>query len=163
MLLAVDRDGVDAAGNVLKAGVVEARTVGGPPRATAFRQKSILRAVRVDDPQLCVEAIGTAPIDRIDVLTGGASSVYGSDAIAGVVNFVLKKNFQGLQFDTQLGEDWHNQHNSVMHTDTSNFGLTPLSGNVQDGRNRTWVATDAAATAAGQRLRSCAAAMAQST
>jgi outer membrane receptor protein involved in Fe transport len=36
-------------------------------------------------------------IDRIDIVTGGNSAVYGSDAIAGVVNFVLKKNFEGVQ------------------------------------------------------------------
>jgi outer membrane receptor protein involved in Fe transport len=40
-------------------------------------------------------------IDRIDVVTGGNSAVYGSDAIAGVVNFVLKKDFEGLQFRGQ--------------------------------------------------------------
>lgn len=44
--------------------------------------------------------INTIPedlIDRIDIVTGGNSAVYGSDAIAGVVNFVLKDHFQGLQ------------------------------------------------------------------
>ncbi len=42
-------------------------------------------------------------VNRIEVLTGGASSVYGSDAVAGVVSFILKKNFQGLRFDSQFG------------------------------------------------------------
>jgi outer membrane receptor protein involved in Fe transport len=42
-------------------------------------------------------------IERIDVVTGGSSAVYGSDAIAGVVNFVLKKNFEGLQIRGQGG------------------------------------------------------------
>lgn len=44
--------------------------------------------------------INTIPIDlleRVDIVTGGNSAVYGSDAIAGVVNFVLKNNFDGLQ------------------------------------------------------------------
>ncbi len=36
-------------------------------------------------------------IQRIDIVTGGESAVYGSDAIAGVVNFILKKNFEGLE------------------------------------------------------------------
>jgi outer membrane receptor protein involved in Fe transport len=45
-------------------------------------------------------------IERIDVVTGGNSAVYGSDAIAGVVNFVLKKNFEGLQFRAQAGDSW---------------------------------------------------------
>ena len=43
-------------------------------------------------------------IDRVDVMTGGASSIYGSDAIAGVVNIIYKKNFEGFSFDAQYGE-----------------------------------------------------------
>lgn len=43
-------------------------------------------------------------IERVDVLTGGASSIYGSDAIAGVVNILYKKNFEGFSFDAQYGE-----------------------------------------------------------
>lgn len=42
-------------------------------------------------------------IERIDVVTGGSSAVYGSDAIAGVVNFVLKKDFEGIQLRGQGG------------------------------------------------------------
>jgi iron complex outermembrane recepter protein len=42
-------------------------------------------------------------IERAEVLTGGASSVYGSDAVAGVVNFVLKKDFSGFEADAQYG------------------------------------------------------------
>ncbi len=40
-------------------------------------------------------------VERVDVVTGGASAVYGSDAIAGVVNFVLKDDFEGFQVDVQ--------------------------------------------------------------
>jgi len=47
--------------------------------------------------------IPTAFVERVDVLTGGASAVYGSDAIAGVVNFIYKKNFQGFQANAQAG------------------------------------------------------------
>ncbi|WP_441007309.1 hypothetical protein, partial [Paraburkholderia fungorum] len=42
-------------------------------------------------------------IDHIDIVKTGAVSVYGSDAIAGVVNIITKKDFQGLQIDGQLG------------------------------------------------------------
>lgn len=42
-------------------------------------------------------------IERIDVLTGGASAVYGSDAVAGVVNIIYKKNFSGLELGGQVG------------------------------------------------------------
>jgi iron complex outermembrane receptor protein len=45
-----------------------------------------------------------ALIDNIEILSGGASSVYGSDAIAGVVNVRLKRNFSGLQLNAQTGQ-----------------------------------------------------------
>ena len=47
-------------------------------------------------------------IERIEILTGGASSVYGSDAVAGVVNLVLKKEFDGVEFEGQYGESSEN-------------------------------------------------------
>ncbi len=50
-----------------------------------------------------LNSIPSAAIERVEVITGGASSVYGADAVAGVVNFILKKNFQGLDLDIQSG------------------------------------------------------------
>ncbi len=47
--------------------------------------------------------IPAAFVERVDVLTGGASAVYGSDAIAGVVNFIYKKDYEGFQLNTQAG------------------------------------------------------------
>jgi outer membrane receptor protein involved in Fe transport len=40
-------------------------------------------------------------LDRVDIVTGGNSAVYGSDAIAGVINFVLKKDFDGIEANAQ--------------------------------------------------------------
>jgi len=48
-----------------------------------------------------INVIPSALIDRVDVLTGGASSVYGADAVAGVVNFIMDTNFEGVRLDTQ--------------------------------------------------------------
>lgn len=42
-------------------------------------------------------------VSRVDVVTGGASAVYGSDAVTGVVNFVLDKHFNGIKYDTSAG------------------------------------------------------------
>jgi len=50
-----------------------------------------------------LNTIPTAAIKSIEVITGGASSVYGADATAGVVNFVLRDDFQGLEFNAQSG------------------------------------------------------------
>jgi iron complex outermembrane recepter protein len=52
--------------------------------------------------------IPTALVERVEVLTGGASAVYGSDAIAGVVNFIMKKDFEGVQFDGNYSLYQHN-------------------------------------------------------
>src|SRR5215472_32298 len=45
--------------------------------------------------------IPSSLIDRIEIVTGGASAVYGSDAIAGVVNFIMKKDLEGVRFDVE--------------------------------------------------------------
>ena len=50
-----------------------------------------------------LNTIPSAAIQRVETITGGASSVYGADALAGVVNFVLKDNFQGVEMDLQTG------------------------------------------------------------
>ncbi len=51
-----------------------------------------------------LDTIPTSIIDHIDVLADGASATYGSDAIAGVINIVTKKNFDGIQFDSYNGQ-----------------------------------------------------------
>jgi iron complex outermembrane recepter protein len=50
-----------------------------------------------------VNTIPSAAIARVETITGGASSVYGADAISGVVNFILKKDFEGIDINTQYG------------------------------------------------------------
>jgi len=51
-----------------------------------------------------INTIPSAAIERVESITGGASSVYGADAVAGVVNFITKQNFEGIDFDAQVGE-----------------------------------------------------------
>ncbi|QYE36988.1 TonB-dependent receptor [Polymorphobacter sp. PAMC 29334] len=50
-----------------------------------------------------VNSIPTDLIDRVDVLTGGASAVYGADGVSGVVNFILKRDFDGIAARSQFG------------------------------------------------------------
>ena len=54
-----------------------------------------------------INQIPTQMVERVDILTGGASAVYGSDAVAGVVNFIMKKDFEGVQATTQYNFYWH--------------------------------------------------------
>ena len=90
----------------------------------------------IASPAPDLDQIPTFMVERIDVVTGGASATYGSDAIAGVVNFILKRDFQGIQIDGQIGEDWHNNNNSFVQGLNTAFGSTPPTGSVKDGRNR---------------------------
>jgi outer membrane receptor protein involved in Fe transport len=50
-----------------------------------------------------INSIPTALVERVDIVTGGNSAVYGSDAIAGVVNFILRRDYDGLQLRGQAG------------------------------------------------------------
>ena len=67
--------------------------------------------------------IPNALIENIEIISGGGSAVYGSDAIAGVVNFRLRNNFQGLELDAQYGqtEREDGQSYSVSATAGANF------------------------------------------
>lgn len=50
-----------------------------------------------------VNTIPTDLVDRIDIVTGGNSAIYGSDAVAGVVNFIMKRDFDGITARAQAG------------------------------------------------------------
>lgn len=67
----------------------------------------LLDGVRVPptsaDGSVSIDTLPQALVQRVDVVTGGASAVYGSDAVVGVVNFVLNKKFTGLQLTAQNG------------------------------------------------------------
>jgi outer membrane receptor protein involved in Fe transport len=53
-------------------------------------------------------------IERVEVVTGGASAVYGADAVAGVVNFIMQKNFEGVRLDAQYSGYQHTNNNDRM-------------------------------------------------
>ena len=55
-----------------------------------------------------INVIPSSIVKRVEVLTGGASSVYGADAVAGVVNFIMDDNFNGVRFDGQYSFNQHN-------------------------------------------------------
>jgi outer membrane receptor protein involved in Fe transport len=67
----------------------------------------------VAQPVADLNLIPSALIDTVDVLTGGAASIYGSDAIAGVVNFKMKHNFEGVQIDAQYNFAEHDNDNAL--------------------------------------------------
>ena len=69
-----------------------------------------------------ISTIPAAAIERVEIISGGASATYGADAVAGVTNFILKKNFQGLELDSQIGlsqegDAFEYQFSGIMGTD----------------------------------------------
>ena len=70
-------------------------------------------------------------IERIEVLPTGASATYGSDAIGGVVNFILRKDYQGAQFTANVGESDRNDGDQSGYSFT--FGQTSEKGSIMAG------------------------------
>lgn len=69
-------------------------------------------------------------IERVEILTGGASSVYGSDAVAGVVNLVLKDGFEGLDFEAQYGQSAEGDNTQRQFSVTSGVSSSDGNGNM---------------------------------
>jgi len=69
-------------------------------------------------------------LERVDIVTGGASAVYGADAVAGVVNFVLRKNFKGVEASTQYGVSEQGDAKRYRSDLTLGAGFADGKGNV---------------------------------
>ncbi|HEU4662502.1 MAG TPA: TonB-dependent receptor [Dokdonella sp.] len=78
-------------------------------------------------------AIPANMVERIEVLTDGASSVYGSDAIAGVVNFILRSDYQGAEFTADYGISDRDDGASKGYSFT--FGQSSEKGSIMAGIN----------------------------
>ena len=72
-------------------------------------------------------------IERVDVLTGGASAVYGSDAVAGVVNFILKPDFKGLRLDANYNFYNHDNKPNIVTQQAQASGFPTEFGTTNDG------------------------------
>ncbi len=74
-----------------------------------------------------INTIPTGLIERVEIVSGGASAVYGSDAVAGAVNFILKKNFDGVEFGGQFGMS------EIEDAQTQSFDVT-MGSDLAEGR-----------------------------
>ena len=77
-----------------------------------------------------ISSIPAAMVERVEVLTGGASAIYGADAVTGVVNFILKENFEGLEIDGFLGSNGHFDGEQVSISATGGRNFKNGRGNV---------------------------------
>ena len=78
------------------------------------------------------DLIPASLVERFDILTGGASAVYGSDAVAGVANFILKRDYEGFEIDIQADANQNSNSNSIF-SDVLAAGGQPAPGSVTDG------------------------------
>lgn len=74
-----------------------------------------------------LNVIPMSMIERVDIVTGGASSVYGADAVAGVSNFITKRNFSGIELSATTGATMDNDSGSTR------FDIT-LGGDIDGGK-----------------------------
>ncbi|KQN00607.1 TonB-dependent receptor [Sphingomonas sp. Leaf25] len=80
--------------------------------------------------------IPTALVERIDVLSGGASSVYGSDAVAGVVNFILKKDLEGISLNANYNFYNHDNKDTLVSPYARAAGFPVPRGLTNDGARK---------------------------
>jgi len=72
-------------------------------------------------------------IERVEVLTGGASSTYGADAVSGVVNFIMNTHYEGVKIDAQYGMFNHSNHNDIAQGIVAASGFPVPTGSVNSG------------------------------
>ncbi|MBW4331637.1 TonB-dependent receptor [Stakelama sp. CBK3Z-3] len=107
---------------------INLRNLGSNRVLTLLDGKRLLPTQAID-----LNFVPTSLIDRVDVLTGGASAVYGADAVSGVVNFVLKNNLNGVRLDSTFGFFQHTNDNDTLRDLVSSSGYDVAPKNVADG------------------------------
>jgi len=75
-------------------------------------------------------------VKRVEVLTGGASAIYGSDAVSGVVNFILDTNFTGFKLDLDGAVNRGSNDRGELQAIGQPSGVTPRTGSVYDGASQ---------------------------
>jgi len=100
-------DNFDAAGSQARTGaagvnLLDLRNLG-PERTLVLVDGRRHIAGVSGEARVDINTIPVGLIERIDVLTGGVSSVYGADGVSGVVNFIIRRDFEGVDFRAQQG------------------------------------------------------------
>jgi iron complex outermembrane recepter protein len=103
------------------------------------------RAMPVD-PRMVTDtnSIPSSAIARVEIISGGASAVYGADAVGGVVNFILKDNFEGATIDMRFGDTQHGGDQTTTISGLIGANVAGGRGNVmvgvtRDTRSKQWV------------------------
>jgi iron complex outermembrane receptor protein len=72
-------------------------------------------------------------VKRVEVLTGGASSTYGADAVAGVVNFIMIDDFEGVKLDYQFSQNRHDNSGNLVSRAATDSGFPSANDTANDG------------------------------
>jgi outer membrane receptor protein involved in Fe transport len=90
------------------------------------------------DPTMVIDtnSIPASAISRVEIISGGASSVYGADAVGGVVNFILKDDFEGASVDLRVGDTEHGGNEEITFSALLGANLADDRGNVMIGVER---------------------------
>jgi iron complex outermembrane receptor protein len=101
----------------------------GSKRSLVLINGKRLQAGDTFNPVADINFVPAVMIKRVDVLTGGASSVYGADAVAGVVNFILDTTFTGFRIDGQASvfNHYNNTNSDVLEANAAR-GFAPPHG-----------------------------------
>lgn len=111
---------------------VDLRDFGSNRTLVLINGRRVVGGAGANTPVVDLNTIPTQFIERIDILTGGASSLYGSDAVTGVVNFIYKRNFEGLLLEGQYG--------ITQRGDYPRYQLSATAGaNIADGRGNVMI------------------------
>ena len=108
---------------------VNLRSLGGNRSLVLIDGQRFLPTLGVD-----LNFIPSTLIERTDVLTGGASSVYGSDAMSGVVNFIMRKKLKGVRVDSQFSIYQHTNDDDDLRSIQQAKGIALAKENVWDGK-----------------------------
>lgn len=114
--------------------------VNGRRMVTTSQSRGISGVDGLGDRVVDTNIIPTGLIQRIDVVQAGGAAVYGTDAIAGVVNYVLKDSFEGLELDAQYGES--SRGDAATPALRATMGRNFLDGRANLAANLEWSKTD---------------------
>lgn len=110
------------------------RNLGAQRTLVLINGRRLMSGDPTTDSSADLNFIPAALIKRVDVLTGGASSVYGSDAVAGVVNFVLDTDYKGISVDSTYSVFNHDNRSERFQNISRRRGYPAPSGLTTDGQ-----------------------------
>jgi iron complex outermembrane receptor protein len=120
-------------GNGFAAGstAISIRGLGATSTLVLLNGRRMAAYARADDGQKTFTDLSTVPmeaVERIEILKDGASSIYGADAIAGVVNIILKKDFSGVTIKGSYGSSRYHDYNQSKGSITAGTGSLGKEG-----------------------------------